>query len=558
MANTLAHARQRFFDAQGVPLAFGKVWTYNAGTNVPRPTFADADEVTTNPNPVILDANGEATIYWNGSYKVNLTTSADVQVPGWPEDNVSDNGTAAMGLAADLASTASGKGAALVGTTSGRTVQAGLDDYKSVCDFGADPTGVIDSAPAFAAAVAAASADGTEYLVPRGRYLMHSGVTVDKPITFRGVGSSILNNNAGGSTLYKSASVSTALFTLTGNGAALKNMVLQGVTGNGGDGVEMIGGRQTLEDLSVYNMGNDGVRIGTDAGVNANCWTIRNLRSKSNVRHGLYLSDKAAPGGADCNGGTLLHADLQSNGSAGCELNNSQLNTFVGLVCQTNTGRGLSLRPGADKNTFIGGDFEACGADEVGIEAGATSNVFIGGHVAGTMTDNGNNTLIFGMTDTQFVTGIKLGNFDSTDLKVLDWYEEGSWTPVLTFATPGDLAVTYSAQVGRFTRVGNLVTVTFTIATSAFNYTTASGQLRVTGLPYAAISTANLLHTGALQYTGITGAAVPSIIARVDPSNSYVGFFASGPGTSNVNVAQASVPSAGTVTLVATITYRVT
>jgi hypothetical protein len=90
MANTLAHARQRFFDAQGVPLAFGKVWTYDAGTTVPRPTFADAGEVTANPNPVILDVNGEATIYWRGTYKVNLTTSADAQVPGWPEDDVTD------------------------------------------------------------------------------------------------------------------------------------------------------------------------------------------------------------------------------------------------------------------------------------------------------------------------------------------------------------------------------------------------------------------------------------------------------------------------------------
>ncbi len=108
MANTLAHARQRFFDAQGVPLAFGKVWTYDAGTNVPRPTFADAGEVTANPNPVILDVNGEATIYWRGTYKVNLTTSADAQVPGWPEDDVAD-------VMSRYASTDAGEGASLVG-----------------------------------------------------------------------------------------------------------------------------------------------------------------------------------------------------------------------------------------------------------------------------------------------------------------------------------------------------------------------------------------------------------------------------------------------------------
>jgi len=57
---------------------------------------------------VILDVNGEATIYWRGTYKVNLTTSADAQVPGWPEDDVTD-------ISTDIASTAPGKGAALVG-----------------------------------------------------------------------------------------------------------------------------------------------------------------------------------------------------------------------------------------------------------------------------------------------------------------------------------------------------------------------------------------------------------------------------------------------------------
>lgn len=137
MANTLAHARQRFFDAQGVPLAFGKVWTYDAGTTVPRPTFADAGEVTANTNPVVLDANGEATIYWRGTYKVNLTTSADVQVPGWPEDNVSDDGAATMGLAADLASTASGKGTSLVGVYDAAANFSGADTESVLAEIAA-------------------------------------------------------------------------------------------------------------------------------------------------------------------------------------------------------------------------------------------------------------------------------------------------------------------------------------------------------------------------------------------------------------------------------------
>ena len=144
MANTLAHARQRFFDAQGVPLAFGKVWTYDAGTTVPRPTFADAGEVTANPNPVILDVNGEATIYWRGTYKVNLTTSADAQVPGWPEDDVTDITTLANASVATLtdrlASIAPADGASLVGAP-GFTGATLADWFFGPFAEGADVTG---------------------------------------------------------------------------------------------------------------------------------------------------------------------------------------------------------------------------------------------------------------------------------------------------------------------------------------------------------------------------------------------------------------------------------
>lgn len=170
MANTLAHARQRFFDAQGVPLAFGKVWTYNAGTNVPRPTFADAGEVTANPNPVILDVNGEATIYWRGTYKVNLTTSADAQVPGWPEDDVADVSV----LAAKLLSTSTGEGASQIGVEDAggywqAANQEGINQEAgallvNIRSMGADVTG----ATASDVAMAAAFAKSHYVLIPAG------------------------------------------------------------------------------------------------------------------------------------------------------------------------------------------------------------------------------------------------------------------------------------------------------------------------------------------------------------------------------------------------------
>ena len=80
--------RHRFYDASGVPLAGGKVYTYIAGTTTPKASYTSSSGLVANTNPVILDSKGEADIWSAGRYKINVTTSADVQVTGWPVDDV--------------------------------------------------------------------------------------------------------------------------------------------------------------------------------------------------------------------------------------------------------------------------------------------------------------------------------------------------------------------------------------------------------------------------------------------------------------------------------------
>lgn len=70
---------------------------------------------------------------------------------------------------ATLVSTvASGTGAAT------RTVQTKLRESVSVLDFGADSTGVADSAPAFVSAIAALPTDGGRLVIPAGTYLLNT------------------------------------------------------------------------------------------------------------------------------------------------------------------------------------------------------------------------------------------------------------------------------------------------------------------------------------------------------------------------------------------------
>jgi hypothetical protein len=53
-----------------VPLAGGRVYFYEPDSDIPKDTFADKMHITRNTRPVILDGQGEATIYRDGEYRV--------------------------------------------------------------------------------------------------------------------------------------------------------------------------------------------------------------------------------------------------------------------------------------------------------------------------------------------------------------------------------------------------------------------------------------------------------------------------------------------------------
>ncbi len=65
-----------------------------------------------------------------------------------------------------------------------------------------------------------------------------------------------------------------------------------------------------------------------------------------------------------------------------------------------------------------------------------------------------------------------------------------SFTPTITFNTPGNLSVSYALQTGHYVRIGSLVWATIVLEFTP-TYTTASGDFFITGLPVAASVTAN-------------------------------------------------------------------
>lgn len=76
----LPNPKSQWFNSSGAPLSGGKIYTYEPGTSTAKNTYSDHLGATANANPVILDSRGEATIYWDGSYKVIVKDSADVTI----------------------------------------------------------------------------------------------------------------------------------------------------------------------------------------------------------------------------------------------------------------------------------------------------------------------------------------------------------------------------------------------------------------------------------------------------------------------------------------------
>jgi hypothetical protein len=76
----LLHPRFRSLLADGSPNVGGKIYTYAAGTTTLATTYSDPELTTPNTNPVVLDAAGQADIWFSGSYKLIVQDANGVQL----------------------------------------------------------------------------------------------------------------------------------------------------------------------------------------------------------------------------------------------------------------------------------------------------------------------------------------------------------------------------------------------------------------------------------------------------------------------------------------------
>lgn len=88
-ASLLPWLKPQFTDAEGHPVASGKLYSFIAGTDTPQATYSDADRAIANANPIELNAAGQSatSIYLlTTGYKFRLDDADDV--PLWTVDDV--------------------------------------------------------------------------------------------------------------------------------------------------------------------------------------------------------------------------------------------------------------------------------------------------------------------------------------------------------------------------------------------------------------------------------------------------------------------------------------
>ena len=132
--------------------------------------------------------------------------------------------------------------------------------------------------------------------------------------------------------------------------------------------------------------------------------------------------------------------------------------------------------------------------------------------------------------------------------------------PSISASTPGDLTVSCSNALGYYSRLGARVTVDFTL-TCTPTYTTASGSLKVTGLPFAASSTPINFDgalAGPITSFAWTSAAYTMLFPNVAYSASTIQFqgFKSGNGTAAVAIT--AFPSGTAISVSGTVSYDTT
>ncbi|MES1988770.1 MAG: hypothetical protein V4440_12220 [Pseudomonadota bacterium] len=156
----------------------------------------------------------------------------------------------------------------------------------------------------------------------------------------------------------------------------------------------------------------------------------------------------------------------------------------------------------------------------------ATVNISAGGTVAAAGNIS-SNAAVSAASTVSAATGVIPGNSANVAVNVLDYYLEGTFTPVAVGSAVAGVG-TYAGfkRTGTYTRIGNRVFFRIAIGWSAH---TGTGDLLISGLPFTASSYLSTDFACATTYYGLLVAAGKTLGARVVNGNTYIQLSADDP-----------------------------
>lgn len=168
------------------------------------------------------------------------------------------------------------------------------------------------------------------------------------------------------------------------------------------------------------------------------------------------------------------------------------------------------------------------------INASTTSGIVQTADTSGILNLQSNGSTIVAVTSTGVaVTGTLSATGAVTIPSVAgSFYDEGNWSPTIIGTSTAGTA-TYSVQVGRYTKVGRLVTIQIYMSWSAGNGT---GNLTIGNLPFTSATTV---------YQALT---IPYQQTLTVPANSIVGAYIA-PSSTAITIASTAVAGGNTAAL---------
>ena len=100
--------------------------------------------------------------------------------------------------------------------------------------------------------------------------------------------------------------------------------------------------------------------------------------------------------------------------------------------------------------------------------------------------------------------GVAIGGTGSAN--TLDDYEEGTWTPSLSYQNPSGVSLSYDFQVGLYTKIGNIVHVRFSFRVD-ISGSPVNDNILIAGLPFTSQNATNSEGSNVANDLNITGKA---------------------------------------------------